>query len=83
LITKKSFPNTTKVIDWFHVPKLALETLKEISIKYRWLAIDQENETTEKAKQNKSKWPENQTERTTILSESYPDIQKKKVHLNT
>jgi hypothetical protein len=34
------------------VQKLALEALQEIRIKYRWQAIDQENEAR-KAKKNK------------------------------
>lgn len=52
LIAKKYFPNATRVIDRFHVQKLATEALKEIRIKYRWKAIDQENEAIEKAKKN-------------------------------
>jgi hypothetical protein len=35
------------------VQKLALEALQEIRIKYRWQAIDQENEAMEKAKKKK------------------------------
>jgi transposase len=50
LIAKKCFPNATRVTDRFHVQKLALEALQEIRIKYRWQAIDQENEAMEKAK---------------------------------
>jgi transposase len=53
LIAKKCFPNATRVIDRFHVQKLAIETLQDIRIKYRWQAIDQENETIKKAKKNK------------------------------
>jgi transposase len=56
LIAKKCFPNATRVIDRFHVQKLALEALQEIRIKYRWQAIDQENEAIEKAKKNKKKF---------------------------
>lgn len=36
LIAKKCFPNATRVIDRFHVQKLASEALQEIRIKYRW-----------------------------------------------
>jgi transposase len=53
LIVKKSFPNAVLVIDRFHVQKLALDALQEIRIKYRWEAIDLENDAIEKAK-NKS-----------------------------
>ena len=50
LIAKKCFPNATRVTDRFHVQKLALEALQEIRIKYRWQAIDLENEAIEKAR---------------------------------
>lgn len=53
LIAKKCFPNATRVTDRFHVQKLAIEALQEIRIKYRWQAIDQENEAIEKAKKSK------------------------------
>ena len=56
LIAKKCFPNATRVTDRFHVQKLALEALQEIRIKYRWQAIDQENEAIEKAKASKKKY---------------------------
>jgi transposase len=56
LIAKKCFPNATRVTDRFHVQKLALEALQEIRIKYRWQAIDQENEAVEKAKTSKKKY---------------------------
>lgn len=56
LIAKKCFPNATRVIDRFHVQKLATEALQEIRIKYRWQAIDQENEAIEKAKKNKKRY---------------------------
>jgi transposase len=53
LIAKKCFPNATRVTDRFHVQKLAAEALQEIRIKYRWEAIDQENDAIEKAKKSK------------------------------
>jgi transposase len=56
LIAKKCFPNATRVRDRFHVQKLALEALQEIRIKYRWQAIDQENEAMEKAKLSKKRF---------------------------
>jgi transposase len=52
LIAHKSFPNATRVIDRFHVQKLAIEALQEIRIKYRWEAIDQENEAMERARKS-------------------------------
>ncbi len=44
LIAKKSFPKAIQVIDRFHVQQLATEAVQEIRIKYRWQAMDQENE---------------------------------------
>ncbi len=56
LIAKKCFPNAIQVTDRFHVQKLALEALQEIRIKYRWQAIDQENDAIEKAKNENKKF---------------------------
>ena len=56
LIAKKCFPNATRVTDRFHVQKLALEALQEIRIKYRWQAIDLENEAVEKARNGNRKF---------------------------
>jgi transposase len=53
LIAKKSFPNAVLVTDRFHVQKLAIEAVQELRIKYRWEAIDNENEAIEKARKNK------------------------------
>ena len=53
LIAKNCFPNATRFTDRFHVQKLATEALQEIRIKYRWQAIDLENEAIEKAKRSK------------------------------
>lgn len=53
LIAKRCFPNASQVIDRFHVQQLATEALQEIRIKYRWEAIDAENQALEDAKQSK------------------------------
>jgi transposase len=50
LIVKKSFPKATRVIDRFHVQKLATEAIQEIRIKHRWEAIDNENDAIEYAR---------------------------------
>tara|TARA_R110002126_G_scaffold290730_1_gene448433 strand:+ start:579 stop:1427 length:849 start_codon:yes stop_codon:yes gene_type:complete len=50
LIAKSCFGRATRVIDRFHVQQLATEAVQEIRIKYRWQAIDQENETIQRAK---------------------------------
>lgn len=55
LIAKQCFPNAIKVIDRFHVQKLATEAVQELRIKYRWEAIDSENEILKQAKDKKTK----------------------------
>jgi transposase len=50
LIVKKSFPKATRVIDRFHVQKLATQAIQEIRIKHRWEAIDNENDAIENAR---------------------------------
>lgn len=50
LICKRCFPLAVRVTDRFHVQKLATEALQEIRIKYRWEALDAENEAIEQSK---------------------------------
>jgi transposase len=50
MIAKRYFPRATRVTDRFHVQRLAIEALQEIRIKYRWEALDQENDAIELAK---------------------------------
>jgi transposase len=52
LIVKKSFLKATRVIDRFHVQKLASDAIQEIRIKHRWEAIDKENDAIEYARKN-------------------------------
>ena len=49
-IAQQCFPKATRVIDRFHVQKLALDALQEIRIKHRWNAIDEETNDRENAK---------------------------------
>lgn len=51
-IVQQSFPKATKVIDRFHVQKLAYDALQEIRIKHRWNAIDEESEAIRNARYN-------------------------------
>ncbi|MGS2738887.1 ISAon1 family transposase, partial [Sinomicrobium sp. M5D2P17] len=51
-IVKVCFPKATQVTDRFHVQKLAIEALQELRIKYRWEALDQENEAIKQCKIN-------------------------------
>lgn len=49
-ICRYAFPRASRVIDRFHVQKLALEAVQEIRIKHRWEAIDTDTEAREQAK---------------------------------
>ncbi|MBS1602758.1 MAG: transposase [Bacteroidetes bacterium] len=51
LVVKRCFPHAHRVIDRFHVQQLAGEAVQEMRIKYRWEALDQENEQISRAKQ--------------------------------
>lgn len=51
LAVKDSFPKADQVIDRFHVVKLVMEALQHIRVKYRWEAIDKENEEIKLSKQ--------------------------------
>jgi len=42
---RSSFPNASLVTDRFHVVKLMIEALQHLRTKFRWEAIDQENES--------------------------------------
>lgn len=50
LIAKRCFPAAVRVTDRFHVQKLATEALQEMRIKYRWEAMDAENDAIDDAK---------------------------------
>ena len=55
-IVSQSFPKATKVIDRFHVQKLAYDALQEMRISYRWDAINEETNAIENAKLDKIKY---------------------------
>ena len=50
-IVKYSFPKAVQVTDRFHVQQLASEAVQEMRIKYRWEAMDKENDIMEACKQ--------------------------------
>jgi transposase len=52
MIVKRCFVKAHRVIDRFHVQKLAYDAVQEIRIKYRWEALDQENEAIKIAKES-------------------------------
>ena len=49
-ICRLAFPNAVKVIDRFHVQKLALDAVQELRVRFRWDAMDRENEQIRQAK---------------------------------
>lgn len=49
-IVRTSFPNAKRVIDRFHIQKLACDAVQELRIKHRWDAIQQANDEMEDAK---------------------------------
>lgn len=51
-ITRTAFPKANRVIDRFHVQKLACDAVQELRIKHRWDAIQQANDEMEEAKFN-------------------------------
>jgi transposase len=55
-IVRSCFPKAVKVIDRFHVQKLAYDALQEMRIKHRWDAINEETNAIENAKLNSSKY---------------------------
>lgn len=50
---RRCFMNAVRVVDRFHVQKLAYDAVQEARIKYRWEALDAENQAVEAAKKNK------------------------------
>lgn len=55
-IVRKCFPKAVKVIDRFHVQKLAYDALQEMRIKHRWDAINEETNAIENAKSDGIKY---------------------------
>ena len=49
-IVRSAFPKANRVIDRFHIQKLACEAVQELRIKHRWNAIQQANDEMENAK---------------------------------
>ncbi len=49
-IVRTVFPKANRVIDRFHIQKLACEAVQELRVKHRWDAIQQANDEMEEAK---------------------------------
>jgi transposase len=55
-IVRSCFPKAIRVIDRFHVQKLALDALQEMRIAHRWDAINEETNAKEEAKLSESSY---------------------------
>ena len=55
-IAKRCFPRATRVTDRFHVQRLATEALQQMRIKYRWEALDEENDALVQAKDTQTEY---------------------------
>ena len=55
-IVRRCFPCALRVIDRFHVQKLAYDAIQEMRIEYRWEAINEETEAKEQAKLSGKKY---------------------------
>lgn len=55
-IVTHSFPCAVRVIDRFHVQKLAYDALQELRVEHRWKAIEEENDAMEQAKESGEKY---------------------------
>ncbi len=51
-IVRSVFPKASRVIDRFHIQKLACDAVQELRVKHRWEAIQQANDEMEEAKLN-------------------------------
>jgi len=49
-IIRTNFMNATKIVDRFHVQQLVSDALQEVRIKHRWVAIEEENNLNQTAK---------------------------------
>jgi transposase len=55
-IAKRCFPSAVRVIDRFHVQKLAYDALQEIRIAHRWDAINEETNALDNARWDKKEY---------------------------
>lgn len=49
-IVRTAFPKACRVIDRFHIQKLACDAVQELRVRHRWDAIQQANDEMEEAK---------------------------------
>lgn len=75
-IVRAAFPKANRVIDRFHIQKLACDAVQELRIRHRWDAIDQGNQEREDAKQRGKeyipfRYPNGDTRRELLIRSRY------------
>ena len=75
-IVRTAFPKASRVIDRFHIQKLACDAVQELRIKHRWNAIQQANDEMEEAKLNGEdyapfRYPNGDTRRELLIRSRY------------
>ncbi len=75
-IVRSAFPKARRVIDRFHIQKLACDAVQELRIKHRWNAIQQANDEMEEAKLNSKeyvpyRYPNGDTRRELLIRSRY------------
>ena len=68
-ICRMAFPRASRVIDRFHVQRLALDAVQEIRIKHRWEAINADTDARENAKLEGRKYETERLENGDTLKE--------------
>lgn len=68
-ICRLAFPKASRVIDRFHVQRIALDAVQEIRIKHRWDAINADTEAREAAKLEGRKYEPERLENGDTLKE--------------
>ncbi len=56
LAVEKSFPQSKQVIDRFHAVRLVMDAMQHLRVKFRWDAIEEENNAIKQAKQRGDKY---------------------------
>lgn len=75
-IARTAFPKASRVIDRFHIQKLACDAVQELRVKHRWEAIQQANNEMEKARQkgkeyNPYRFPNGDTRKELLIRSRY------------
>lgn len=75
-IVRTAFPKASRVIDRFHIQKLACDAVQELRVKHRWEAIQQANNEMEEARQkgkeyNPYRFPNGDTRKELLIRSRY------------